>query len=212
VLALLCALGAAGAAAAQADADGWKTVTLRPVHIRVRAVPDSPLHQVWAEGEMAAPVAHIQAAVMDPDAFVRFMPHVKESRALGPPDEAGVQYAYTRLEFGPLVSSRDYVLRVQLLQGVDAEGKGTFHNRWSAAPERLPVRRGVVRLTVNEGSWRVMPLAGGRAKVEYRFTVDPGGSIPAFAARMGNEKSVTATFTRVEQEAQRRWKAAGGDE
>ena len=47
----------------------------------------------------------------------------------------------------------------------------------------------------------------------YKFNVDPGGMIPAFAADMGNKSGVTDVFNAVEKEAKRRAaerKASGG--
>lgn len=156
---------------------------------------------------MAAPVKDIQATIMDPDRYSKFMPYVKESRTVGKPEADGAQYVYTRLDFGSLVTSRDYVVKVYLLQGVNPDGSGEFKNRWIADGDKLPARANSIRVKVNEGTWHVTPKGPNKSHVVYRFLVDPGGWVPTFAANIGNRKGVTDTFRAVEKEAQRRARA-----
>jgi hypothetical protein len=61
-----------------------------------------------------------------------------------------------------------------------------------------------VRLRINEGSWHVASRGPNKSFAVYRFVVDPGGWIPAFAANAGNKQGVTDTFKAVEREAERR--------
>jgi hypothetical protein len=181
----------------------WETVATGAITVKSRGRPNSPVKDVWAEGEIAAPVQDIQSTLMESDQFPSFMPYVKESRHIGKPDADGTKYVYTRLEL-PVVTSRDYVLKVNLIQGVNADGTGEFRNHWEAAPDKLPVRASVVRLKINEGTWHVTPKGEGKSWAVYKFAVDPGGWIPAFAADMGNKGAVTDTFKCVEKEAARR--------
>src|SRR5687767_9707019 len=109
-------LGLNATAFAQAD---WEVVASGAITVKNRSKPSSSIKEVWAEGEIAAPVQDIQAVVMAADKFSAFMPYVKESRFLGEPNEDGSRFVYTRLEL-PLVSSRDYVLQVWQDQGTNA--------------------------------------------------------------------------------------------
>lgn len=190
--------------AALAEEGEWETVAKGPITVKARSKPGSPVKEIWAEGEIAAPVQDIQSAVMDPDRFPAFMPYVKEARIVGQPEPDGSRLVYTRLEL-PMVASRDYVLKVYLVKGVDAEGGGEFRNKWVAVADRLPKRHNVVRLKINEGSWHITPVGdGSKSWAVYRFSVDPGGWIPAFAADMGNKSGVSDVYKAVEKEAQRR--------
>ncbi|MFZ5471620.1 MAG: hypothetical protein ACOZIN_19515 [Myxococcota bacterium] len=202
--ALFALLAAGLCLPAAADEPSWEVVATGAITVKSRARPGSNIKEIWAEGEINAPVADIQAALMNPDRFPTFMPYVKEAREVGRPEADGSRYVYTRLDL-PLVAPRDYVLKVKLVEGVDGEGKGTFRNHWVAASNYLPKRANIVRLQVNEGSWVVRPVGdGAKSWAVYKFTVDPGGWIPAFAADMGNKSGVTDTFKAVEKEASRR--------
>ncbi len=189
--------------AASARAEDWNTVTTSPYLVKTRPLPNSAIHEVWAEGVIDAPVQDIQDALMDPDSFPRWMPYVKEGRYVGQPLPDGARHVYIRLEL-PMVSSRDYFTRVNLVKGVAADGSGEFENKWVAVPTLFPPRSNVVRLQFNQGSWHVTPRPDGKAFAVYRFAVDPGGSVPAFAANMGNRSGVPDSYKAVEKEAQRR--------
>ncbi|WP_228557687.1 START domain-containing protein [Myxococcus sp. AB056] len=192
-----CVLGlAAGAARAE---EAWKTVAEKPYVVKVRARPGSEAKDVWAEGELAASAADVQAVLRDVDAYRHWMPYVKESRILkGLPDEG--QVTYTKLDL-PVVSSRDYICNVVLESRLAEDGSGVFAQRWQATPDAIPQRRGTVRIRLNEGSWRVEPRGEGKSHAVYRFTVDPAGSIPGFLARMGQKDAVEDTFRAVEKRA-----------
>lgn len=202
--AVMLALLAGGAFAAEG---AWETVAETPYLIKMRAVPNSNVKEIWAEGDLDAPAQDIQAAIEDPDSYSKFMPFVKESRIIGKPEADGTRYVYTRLDFGSLVASRDYVVKVKTEQSVAADGTGEFRQRWVAEADRLPKRANSIRVRVDEGSWQVTPKGDGKSHVVYRFLVDPGGWVPGFAANMGNKQGVSDTLKAVEKEAQRRCKA-----
>jgi hypothetical protein len=195
--------GAAGllglAVAGSAWAGEWDTVLDGAVVVRVRDVSGSAAKEYWVETVLKAEVAHLEAALCDPDHFSGFMPHVKESRTLRRSGERSV--VYTRVE-PPVGGSRDYVVEVDVLSR-QASG-GRFHQRWRALPDLLPARSGVVRLRVNEGSWDIAPLPQGLSQVTYRFRVDPGGWVPAFVSDLANKKAIPEVLRAVEREAQRR--------
>lgn len=183
-------------------AEAWETVQEGAIVIKTRQKPGTEVKEVWAEGLIAAEVQDIQTTLMTPDRFAKFMPYVKEAREFGKPDADGGAYVYTRLDL-PWVKARDYVTKVFLEEGVKPDGSGAFRNRWVATPDKIPHRNNIIRLKYNEGSWHVTGQGEGKSHAVYRFSVDPGGWIPGFAADMGNTKGVTDTFRAVEAEAQR---------
>lgn len=199
--ALLLALTLAPWALAEAQ---WETVVQGPpITVKNRPRENSPVKEVWAEGEIAAPPQDIQAVLMNPDRFKHFMPNLKDCRSMGQPEADGSTYVYTELTL-PVVSSRDYVTQVWLDESVKPDGSGTFKNHWKAVPDKIPERKSLVRVRVNDGSWEVRPKGdGSKSHVVYKFAVDPGGWVPAFAANMGNSQAVPQTYQAVEKEAQR---------
>jgi hypothetical protein len=179
--------------------EAWETVAEKPYLVKVRPRPGTSAKDVWAEGELAASAADVQAVLTDVDAYRLWMPYVKESRTLEAlPD--GARRTYTRLDL-PVVSSRDYVSHVVQDSKLGEDGTGVFTQHWRAEPDAIPQRRDTVRLRLNEGSWRVEPRGEGNAQVVYRFTVDPAGSIPGFLANMGQKDGVVDTFRAVEKRA-----------
>ncbi len=190
-------------AARSARAADWEVVVEKPYLVKTRPLPGTSIHEVWAEGVVDAPVREIGEAVMDPEGFPRFMPYVKEGRFIKGTEPDGARYVYVRLNF-PIVSARDYVTKVYILKNTAPDGSGVFENKWDAVPNLIPSRNNIVRLQYNSGSWNVTPRPDGKSYVVYKFAVDPGGAVPAFAANMGNRSGVPDTFKAVEKEAQRR--------
>ena len=202
---VLCAvavvLGAVPAVAADGD---WETALEGPITIKNRAVPGTAIKEVWAEGDMAAPVADLQDTLMKPELFRSFMPYLKDSREVSKKQDDGSVYVYTLIDL-PVVGKRDYVVRVWLHESVKDDGSGTFRNEWKAEPDYLPARNSITRVRLNTGGWVITPVGdGSKSHAVYKFAIDPGGWVPSFAVNMGNEKGVGDTFKAVEKEAQKR--------
>lgn len=198
-LALLCV---PLALPARADEPAWEVVVKGPITVKNRDRAGSDVKEVWAEGEIAAPVREIQQTLMTPDNFKNFMPYLRVSRTLTKEADGSV-VVYTELAL-PIVTSRDYVVQVWLDEGVQPDGGGAFRNHWTALKNRLPERANLIRVKVNDGSWYVTPTGnGGTSWVVYKFAADPGGLVPSFAANYGNGRGVPETFKAVEKEALR---------
>jgi hypothetical protein len=186
------------AAGARAE-ESWDTVATTPFVVKVRPRPGTKAKDVWAEGELKASVAQVQAALEDVDSYRLWMPYVKESRLVRPTEDGG-RLTYTRLDL-PVVSSRDYICHVVTDSKVAPDGTGVYAQHWKAEPDAFPARRDVVRLRLNEGSWRVEPRGEGRSWAVYKFSVDPAGSIPGFLANVGQKDAVVDTLRAVEKRA-----------
>lgn len=190
-------------ALAQEDG-GWTLVVQGPITVKNRALEGTPIKEIWAEGEIAAPALDVQDALMDVPSLRSFMPYLKDARYLGDPLEDGSHYVYTLIDL-PVVGKRDYIVRLELKQSLAPDGTGTFKNEWHAHPDHLPLRHGITRVRRNDGSWEITPLGdGSKCWAVYRFTVDPGGWIPAFAANLGNERGVKETYDAVAKEGLKR--------
>jgi hypothetical protein len=198
-LAVLVVALVAGGASAE---DGWEQVSQGDVTIRVRKRADLPgCREIWAEGVMNVGVQDIQSVLRDHESFRNWMPYVTESRVLSTGPE-GTRIAYTKLDL-PVISNRDYVVRVVDEQLLEADGTGTFRQTWASDNQALPEREGVVRLRRNEGSWVITPRGEGKAHFVYRFTVETGGSIPGFLAGFGQKDAVMDTVRAVEKRARK---------
>lgn len=196
VLLMACLVGTAQAA----ESKDWSTERRDGMVIRTRPRADIPGGKdFWAEGELAADLDALRAALKDHEQFRRWMPHVTESRVLAQ-EPGGSRVTYTQLDL-PIVSNRDYVLRVSEEEGQDAEGRATFLQRWAPAHGVVPERRGVVRLLRNMGSWHFTARPEGGVHFVYRFTVEAGGSVPSFLASVGQMDAVVETVRALEKRA-----------
>jgi hypothetical protein len=181
----------------------WETVVEGPILIKNRSFPGRAVKEIWAEGAMDAPIQDIQQALMGLDRLPHFMPYLKEARSLGAPLPDSSLRIYTMIDL-PIVGKRDYIVRRWLRESVAPDGSGTFRNEWKAEPDYLPRRHGITRVVLNSGGWTVTrDTRSNKSWVVYRFMVDPGSWIPAFAVNLGNEKGVVETYQAVEKEAQR---------
>jgi len=202
-------LGAAGWVAgllllpALAGAQEWRTILTGPITVQARTIPGTALEEVRAEGSFDAQVQDVQSAILDAQAYPRFMPYVKEVRFLRGRDADDLHLVYTRVA-PPFMEERDYVVQVTVDERVAPDGSGSFRNHWVAQPNAYPRRQGAVRVVRNEGTWHITPLPGGRSHVSYRFMLDPGGWIPSFAMEIGHKRAVEGAFHAVEREAQAR--------
>jgi ribosome-associated toxin RatA of RatAB toxin-antitoxin module len=139
-------------------------------------------------------------AICDVERYPDFMPYVKESKVLARDGPDGLS-TYTRLT-PPLVSDRDYVLKIKLTRGTRANG-GVFKSEWGSAPEMLPEKPGVVRVKVNTGAWLLEPLdAGKRTRASYHLHTHPGGDIPDWLANKSNTSAIPDLFQAVARRAQ----------
>jgi len=203
-VALALVAAAPGVAVAEEEA-GWEVVARGPITVRVREIKGTGAREVWAEGELEAEVQDLESAILDGDAYPRFMPYVKEAKTLeAHPD--GSRVVYARLE-PPFITPRDYVVRVHVRQWSGPDGRGNFANAWHAANDKLPPKPNVVRLPVCDGSWTVTHAGPKRSKVVYRASVDPGGWMPGFLSDLANKSGALGTMHAVEHEAQRRAEA-----
>ncbi len=91
----------------------------------------------------------------------------------------------------PVVTDRDYVMRVRLLQSASS---GHCEVSFETAPHAgYPEAPGHVRLKSVRGHWWLEPLANGQVSIVYQVYSDPGGSVPAFLAR-GSQRDAAVGF------------------
>lgn len=152
--------------------------------------------RIVATAEIAVRPEIIFGALSDIEHYADFMPYVEESRVLSRGSDASV-ITYARLA-PPLVTDRDYVLKVRMTRGTASNG-GAFKVEWDTVPDVLPEIDGIVRIKLNEGSWLMQPLdTGTRTRLTYTLLTNPGGLIPAFITNLSSTIAIPELFRRVE--------------
>ncbi|HEX6564055.1 MAG TPA: SRPBCC family protein [Chthoniobacterales bacterium] len=170
-------------------ADEWHELSRSPeLTIYTRDRSGSALQEIRAVGHFDAPTRILKEILADVEKYAEFMPYMKESRIL-PQDD---QLHYTLLA-PPLLAPRDCVIRVHQLTSTDADGNTHYFSTWEpAAKEGPPVRSGVTRVTVNDGSWLLEPVGAG-TRATCTFYTDDGG-LPAPLANMINRQAAIRVF------------------
>lgn len=145
--------------------------------------------------EVEAPPEVVFSILNDFEHYPDFMPYVKESRVLSRESDNEV-VTYARIE-PPFVNERDYALKVGMTRGTASNG-GVFKIEWESVPEARAEVKGVVRVKLNEGSWLIEPLDGGkRTRLTYTLLTNPGGLIPPFVVNMSNTTAIPQLFSAV---------------
>jgi hypothetical protein len=143
--------------------------------------------RLGAEARLEAPPDDVQAALLDYPGQVGQIKRLSESRVLA----YGSRWlrVYQRLNL-PVIDDRDFTL--QVTWGRDREVRWIDYRAVPAGP---PARRGVVRVSLHEGSWQLRPLDGGRATfVRFMVRMDMGGWVPRWMVRGSSAKELPALF------------------
>ena len=152
--------------------------------VKVQMRTDVDDIQVVANGSFAASPDEILAVMTDYEHARDWQRQLAESRVLK--RDAHAVDVYQRIKM-PIVDDRDYVLHVTW--GDDDKGA------WMkfTAIDGPPPHRGVTRMKVHEGSWR-LDRGARETKAHYEVHMDLGGSLPASMARKNVAKSVPELF------------------
>jgi hypothetical protein len=137
------------------------------------------VRELRAVGIIDAPTDVVFSVICDVKSARELVPHLGAFRVLV--DHGDSALAYQRLEV-PTMTPRDFTLRHSCRTEKDKEGHTLRVNEWrtdnSAGP---PSVDGVIRLELNEGSWVLEEIDGGRrTRATYRLRIDPRGDVPAF--------------------------------
>ncbi|MBI5489765.1 MAG: hypothetical protein HY905_20695 [Deltaproteobacteria bacterium] len=148
----------------------------------------SEIIRVAAEGEFDSPPEKVLEALLAYDRQPGIVERVSESRVLERGENRIVVYQHLNL---PVVSDRDYTLRVQW--GKDGD---TTWLVYKAVGDAGPAEKeGVVRVLDHEGSWQLQPIRDGAAtKVRFQMHIDLAGSLPRWMARSGAADELPAMF------------------
>ena len=148
-------------------------------------------------GEIAAPIAIVRAVIDDVESYAQFMPYTLECRVLKRDAESVL--TYQRIS-APLVSDRDYTLRVRTTTKA-TDGGTSYFTRWETENALGPApQRGVVRVNLCEGSWLLEPLGPNNTRATYTILTDSGGILPAFIKNTGSQIGFRKMFAAIRKQ------------
>lgn len=74
------------------------------------------------------------------------------------------------------VADRDLVVETIIHPVV----KGNLRVEVKSLPDYIPVNKNFIRIPYSEATWDISPLPDNKLKIIYTFSINPGGSIPAW--------------------------------
>lgn len=188
------------AAEPEATPGEWKLVsTSDGVALYRRSRPGPGHYESKAIGEIAASTAVVHAVIDDVDSYSSFMPYTVECRILKRDGDSVL--TYQRIS-APLVSDRDYTLRVRTTAKKVAEGT-SYLSRWETANALGPAEKpGVVRVKLCEGGWVLEPSGPNATRATYNVYTDSGGVIPGFIKNTGSQIGIRKIFAALRKQVQ----------
>jgi hypothetical protein len=168
----------------------WKSISDKDgVAIYRRARPLS--NESKAIGEIPANTDLVHAVLDDLESYSSFIPYTAECRVLK--REAGSVVAYERIS-APLASDRDFTVRVRT-SAKKVDSGTSYFTHWEADNAAgPPEKRGVVRVSLCEGSWLLEPAGPNTTRATYTIYTDSGGVIPKFLKETGSQIAIRKLF------------------
>jgi hypothetical protein len=188
---------------ASAAPTDWQEVDRRDgLVISTRERPGSSVKEVRAVGTIDVPNWVVKNVIDDAQHYTDFMPYTAESRVLSRDPERHTLVAYEKLT-PPIVSPRDYTIRVYDEPRHAPDGTIIYQTRWEPDSEAgPPAKAGIVRVKNTEGSWVLEPMDGGaHTRATYTIYTDGGGGLPAFIINQANKRSIADLFSAVQKTA-----------
>ena len=124
--------------------------------------------------ELAATKAQLISTLQDIGNYTDWVYSNKKSEILKSPDPHKIIY-YTESRLPWPIKDRDLIVQLDINAGpevLDIQAK--------SLPEYLPQNKKFVRVPYSLAHWKVTQGANNKLKVDYTFSVDPGGSIPSW--------------------------------
>jgi len=162
------------------EADGFK--------VELRDMPGSAFEEIRVTTTSPEPLQALCDAVWAKGVGAKAEGRFKKREVLSETDTERVTYEQISL---PIVSDRDYVLVVKLLQPADT-GRCEVSFSTKEDPSRPPAD-GHVRMTSVRGHWLLTPTPEGKVTVVYTVYSDPGGAVPPFLAK-GSQREAAVDF------------------
>jgi hypothetical protein len=188
-------------AARAADNSGWQLKAQeKGITVFSRPTSGSDILELKATGTINAPPPAVFKVLSNYAQYKNIMPYTEESRIIATEEGGKVVHVYCIIN-APLVSRRDYTLRI-VDESQWKDGNGFLKTRWTLSNKGPALNPGIVRVTVNEGSWLLEPIENGtKTKATYQFSTTPGGSLPAWVSDKANTSTIPDVFEALRKNA-----------
>jgi len=161
--------------------------------------PGSSIKELRAVGLVDAPSWVILNVLDEVADYPDFMPYTTTAQLIE--RRAHGSIIYFRWD-PPLIGARDVTIALTQSSTKRADGRTVYQLQWApintVGPAPSP---GVIRITLDEGSWKLEPTEDGKkTTVIYDIFTDGGGGLPAFAINIANKQSIYDLFQAIRKQ------------
>ena len=161
--------------------EDWELVKEKgDLKVYTRKSPDSDIKELRIITTMKAPIHDFIDALNDADSYKTWVYKCESSRLVQKVSDSELYYQ-VETDFPFPFSNRDLVART--IQKFD--DSGIFYSDTVATPDKQPEEKGVVRISLFESHWKVIPQNDGSVYIDYNSKVDPAGYIPQWIVNLG---------------------------
>jgi hypothetical protein len=180
-------------------ADWTKINSSEDLTIYSKDRPGSSIKELRAVGLVEAPSWVILNVLNEVADYPDFMPYTTKAQLVERRPHGVI--IYFRWD-PPLIGARDVTVEVTRNSNKRTDGQTNYQLSWEPITTIGPAPSpGVIRITLDEGSWRLEPTEDGkRTTVTYDLLTDGGGGLPAFAINLANRQSVNELFQAIRKQ------------
>ena len=144
------------------------------INIYTRKLPGASIDELKTEYTLHTSLSSIAAVLLDASSYPAWIYACEEGKILTqvtPTD----QFQYQKINMPAPFSDRDAVIHFTIWQD---SVTGIVHTHSLAAPDYVPQKAGIVRLSTFDATYQLIPLPNGDVQIIYMLRMDPGGYIP----------------------------------
>ncbi|MEI7582157.1 START domain-containing protein [Runella sp.] len=155
--------------------DTWKLEKDKNgIRVYSRHLEDSKFKEVKVNCDLNATLSQLAAFVSDIDHYKDAVYRVADAYVVKRVNDREF-YFYNETAMSWPVSNRDLVMHMVFQMDHTTR---TLHIRGTNVPGMMPEKKGVVRIPHWHSLWTIHEIANNKLRVEYLFSVDPGGELP----------------------------------
>src|SRR5258708_24760469 len=161
--------------------------------------PGSSIKELRAVGLVEAPSWVILNVLDEVADYPDLMPYTTKAQLIERRPHGAI--IYLRWD-PPIIGARDVTIEVTQSSTKRADGKTNYQLQWEPTNTLGPAPSpGVIRITLDEGSWKLEPTEDGKkTSVMYDIFTDGGGGLPGFAINIANKQSVFDLFQAIRKQ------------
>lgn len=187
--------------AKEPPSNAWKLAKeIEGVKIYTREMPSSAVKELMIKSVIKGnSLASFVALFHDVPEYDNWVYSCEKALLLQKYSETEIAY-YIKSSFPWPLNDRDFVVKNKIWQDKKTLA---FHSKSEALNNHLPQINGIVRITTFSAEWIITPAKNGNFVLQYTFSSDPGGNLPAWLVNSFIDFGPLKTIKAMESEAQK---------